>query len=173
MTALPTPARATTIVLIIAAAIIAGAWAFELIGGLPPCPLCLRQRWAYYAAIPLLAAGAIIAMRTPQSGLLRALLGLAGLAILAGAVLAGYHAGIEWGWWAGPSGCSAARELGSGGSFLPDLNTARVIRCDEAAWRMFGISLAGYNALISAGLAALAVGAAMRGGAQGSSSVSQ
>ncbi len=173
MTALLTPARATTIVLIVAAATIAGAWAFELIGGLPPCPLCLQQRWAYYAAIPLLAIGAVIAMRAPQSGLLRGLLGLAGLAILAGAVLAGYHAGVEWGWWAGPSGCSTAQELGSGGNFLPNLDAARVIRCDEAAWRMLGISLAGYNALISAGLAALAIGAAMRGGAHGSSSVSQ
>lgn len=167
------PPRVTAIVFIVSAATIAGAWAFELIGGLAPCSLCLQQRWPYYLVLPLMAAAGLIALRAPDSIALRGLLGLAGLIMLAGAGLAIYHAGVEWEWWAGPSGCSGGAEFGTGSSVLPNFGEAKVVMCDEAAWRMFGLSLAGYNALISAAIAVLAFVAAVRGSSHGSSSVSQ
>lgn len=136
-------------------ATILGAWAFELWGGLAPCPLCLQQRWAYYAAVPLFAIAAVLIGR--GHGRLPALLVAAGgLALFAGSVLAAYHAGVEWKWWPGPTACSEVDLLAPGASVLPDLSSARVVRCDEAPWRLFGISLAGYNVLISLALAALA-----------------
>ena len=168
-----TPPRVTAIVFVISAATIAGAWAFELIGGLPPCPMCLQQRWAYYLVLPLMAVAGVFALRQPGSPVLRGLLGLAGLIMLGGAGLAAFHSGVEWGWWQGPTGCSGGVEFGTGSNVLPNFGDAQVIRCDEAAWRMFGLSLAGYNALISVGVAALAIMTALRGSAYGSSSVSQ
>jgi len=145
---------ATLLVLAGSAATIAGAWAFELIGGLAPCPMCLEQRWAYYVAIPLLVLVLLFARSADRAALARTGLGLAALALVAGGAYAAYHAGVEWKWWEGPSSCAGGANLTPGG--LPDL-TKRVVLCDEAAWRLFGISLAGYNVLISAALALIAV----------------
>jgi disulfide bond formation protein DsbB len=79
------------------------------------------------------------------------------VAALANAVLAAYHSGVEWQLWAGPTECSGPlTSLNSGGSLLNRLNDLHVVRCDEASWRFLGISLAGYNVLISLLLAALA-----------------
>jgi disulfide bond formation protein DsbB len=77
--------------------------------------------------------------------------------MLCNTVLGTYHAGVEWGWWAGPTDCTGPlTDLTAGGSLLSQLNSIHVVRCDEAAWRLLGISLAGYNALISLALAAIA-----------------
>ncbi len=152
----------TWIVLLVSVATIAGAWAFELIGGLAPCPLCLQQRWAYYTAIPLLLLALIWLHGGGRARLARLALGLSALAMLAGAAVAVYHTGIEWQWWAGPGGCTGDLLAGNSGSVLPDLKAARVIRCDEAPWRLFGISLAGYNALISLNIAAGAAFGALK-----------
>ena len=145
---------ATLVVLAGSTATILGAWAFELIGGLAPCSLCLEQRWAYYAAIPLLVLVLLFARSADRAMLARAGLGLAALALAAGGAYAAYHAGVEWKWWEGPSSCTGAANLTPGG--LPDL-TKRIVLCDEAAWRLFGISLAGYNVLISAALVPVSV----------------
>ncbi|HET9902282.1 MAG TPA: disulfide bond formation protein B [Xanthobacteraceae bacterium] len=157
------------------AATIAGAWYFQYGLGLAPCPLCLEQRWPYYGAIPLALLIAVGARSGLNRRLLIAGLGLIALAMLWGAGLGVYHAGVEWKWWAGPQDCSGAGfSAGPAGNLLRQMQTARVVRCDEAPWRLLGLSLAGYNVLISlalAALAALGVGLGLR--RYGSSSVSQ
>jgi disulfide bond formation protein DsbB len=147
---------------------IAAAWGFQIFGGYAPCPLCLQQRWPYYAVIPLALVLLSQAGRSP--GLLRTGLLLITLIMLAGAALALYHVGIELKWWTGPVTCAAAGGLSGG---LPDLAGARIVRCDEAPWRFLGLSFAGWNLVISLLLAAIALGAALRRNAYGSSSVSQ
>ena len=141
----------------ISAATLAGAWFFQLVLDIRPCPLCLEQRYAYYLAIPLGALVAFAATRdTPRSVL------LAGLAILAAAALGNawlgaYHAGVEWKFWQGPTDCSGPLvDLGSAGNLLARLDTVKVVRCDEVQWRFLGLSLAGYNVLISLLMAAIA-----------------
>lgn len=152
------PALAASLaVMLMAAATIAGAWFFQLVLGIVPCPLCLEQRYAYYLAIPL---GLLIALAA-RGGAPRPLL-LAGLAILALASLANaglgtYHAGVEWGFWKGPTDCSGpVVNLGSATDLLSRLDTVKVVRCDEVQWRFLGLSLASYNVLISLLMAATA-----------------
>jgi disulfide bond formation protein DsbB len=151
------PALAASLaVAVIAAATIAGAWFFQLVLEILPCPLCLEQRYAYYFTIPFALLVAIGAARGAPRGLL--LLGLAVLALvtLANAGFGAYHAGVEWGFWQGPTDCTGpVGNLGSAGSLFDRLDTVKVIRCDEVQWRFLGISLAGYNALISLLMAAI------------------
>ncbi len=156
---LPTSvSRITTAVLVLALAVILGALAFQHIGGYAPCPLCLQQRYAYYFAIPTLLAG-LLAMALGRSTLAAILLAAVATAFFANAVLAGYHAGAEWKFWPGPDTCAAGTDALStgGGNLLKDLETTHPVRCDEAALRILGLSLAGWNVLISL---ALAMGAA-------------
>ncbi|MDE2444964.1 MAG: disulfide bond formation protein B [Alphaproteobacteria bacterium] len=143
----------------VAMATILGAWAFEAAGYLP-CELCLKQRLAYYIAIPISLILALMAPKSPS--LARNGLIVLGLIMLASAIFGIYHSGVEWKFWAGPTECT-----GTFGGGLPDL-TKKAVMCDQAAIRIFGISLAGYNALISAALSLLAFGKAY-----GSSSASQ
>jgi disulfide bond formation protein DsbB len=155
-------ASAAVAIAAVGAATILGAWIFQYGFGLKPCPLCLEQRYAYYFAIPL----AVMVLLGDQIGASRKVLLAALLAIALGmawnAGLGVYHAGIEWKWWAGPQECSGALEdLGSAGGLLNKLQSISVVRCDDAAWRFLGLSLAGYNALISLALAAVAAWAAM------------
>ncbi|EHR06154.1 disulfide bond formation protein B [Bradyrhizobium sp. WSM471] len=152
------PALAASLaVALTAAGTIAGAWFFQLVLGIVPCPLCLEQRYAYYLAIPL---GLLIALAA-RGGAPRPLL-LAGLAILVlaslgNAGLGSYHAGVEWGFWKGPTDCSGpVVNLGSATDLLSRLDTVKVVRCDEVQWRFLGLSLAGYNLLISLLMAAIA-----------------
>jgi disulfide bond formation protein DsbB len=154
-------APAVTAALMVAAAGIAtimGAWFFQYGVGLQPCPLCLEQRIPYYAAIPLALIVAIAAGRRAPRGVILIGLAAVALAMLWGAGLAIYHAGVEWHWWPGPPDCSGSYAgAGAASDILKKLETASVVRCDEAAWRFLGLSLAGYNALISLALAAIAV----------------
>ena len=144
-------------VLAIAAATIAGAWYFQLVVGLQPCPLCLEQRYAYYLAIPLAALTVFAAGQNAPRGLLIGGLVILALAALGNAVLAGYHAGVEWKFWAGPSDCTGpVGNLGSAGSLLDRLDKVKVVMCDEVQWTFLGLSLAGYNVLISLLMAAIA-----------------
>ena len=156
-----TPQHAALGVFLIAFATIAGAWVFEW-AGYAPCELCLMQRWAYYAGAPLAVIVAIIAARGPR-GLARAGLVLLGLVFIASMIFGAYHAGVEWGLWPGPSGCTGAlTRADSMEDFLKQLETTRVVRCDAVAIRILGLSLAGWNAVISAGLAMLALIGARR-----------
>ena len=145
-------------------AMLGAAHAFETFGGYAPCGLCLKQREVYWAALTVAVVGfvAVRLKRFPADvlALLLAAIFAAGMAVAA------YHAGVEWKWWPGPTSCSG----GSGGlavtgdlSALLEGKRVRPPACDEAAWRMLGISMAGYNAVTSLALAA--VGAAVaRGG---------
>lgn len=149
-------------IFVISAATLAGAWYFQLVVGLPPCPLCLEERIPYHVIIPLsLLLVIAAAVRAPSKLLTVGFVALA-LAALANVVLGTYHAGVEWHWWAGPTDCTGPlTDLHAGGSLLNQLQSIHVVRCDAAAWRFLGISLAGYNALISLLLAAIA-GAGLR-----------
>lgn len=170
------PSAASAAVVSVAAfATVGGAWIFEALG-VKPCPLCLTQRIPYYVTIPLAALVAVAAWRRLPRAVVLGGLGLLVVIMLFSAGFGVYHSGVEWRWWPGPTDCSGPLTgLGSAGSLMRQLETISVIRCDEAAWRLFGLSLAGYNALISLVLAAVA-GWGIRGetaAAHGSSSVSQ
>ena len=169
-------ATAAIAIAIVGLAIIAGFLFFQYVLGYPPCPLCLERRVAYYVSVPL-AAMILLGLSVGAS---RKVLMLALLAIAAAMVwnagLGVYHSGVEWHWWPGPQDCSGpVTDFTAGGSLLQQLQKVRVVRCDEAAWRFLGLSLAGYNVLISAVLAAIAAWGALTKPAadQGSSSVSQ
>jgi disulfide bond formation protein DsbB len=141
----------------IAAATLAGAWFFQLVLDIIPCPLCLEQRYAYYFAVPLGLVVALAAASHAPRAVLMAGLALLAVAALGNAVLGGYHAGVEWGFWAGPTECTGPIvNLGSAGSLFERLDSVKVVRCDEVQWRFLGLSLAGYNVLISLLMAALA-----------------
>jgi disulfide bond formation protein DsbB len=145
---------------LVSAATLAGAWFFQLVVGLAPCPLCLEQRIPYYVAVPLAIVVAAIADKRSL-----ARLGFASLTIVlaVGCALAVYHAGVEWKFWAGPQDCSGAVVELNSGSLIEQMNRTRVVRCDEIPWQLFGISLAGYNALIAGALTLFAAWTAARG----------
>jgi len=161
------------------AATILGAWFFQYGIGLKPCPLCLEQRTPYYVAIPLALIVATAALRHAPRGFVFGGLVALTLIMLIGAGLGVYHSGVEWHWWIGPTDCSGPLDsLGSTKDLLQDLNTMSPVRCDQAQWRFLGLSLAGYNVLISLALAAIALAgiaasATRSSHVHGSSSVSQ
>jgi disulfide bond formation protein DsbB len=145
-----------------AAAVIVAALGFEHLGGYKPCPLCLQQRYAYYAAMPVLFAA--LALTSAERGrAARVLFVAVALAFLANAGLGVYHAGTEWRLWTGPETCAGALEpLGVGkDGFLKELETTRVVRCDEAPWRFAALSFAGWNVVFSLALALGAFQAAL------------
>ena len=152
-----TPLRAALAVLVIAFATIAGAWVFEYFG-YAPCELCLKQRWAYYGGVPLAAVATLVAARGPAR-LRSPLLLLLALVFIGSAIFGIYHSGVEWGFWPGPAGCTGTSmpRASNMDAFMKQLQTTRVVRCDEVAIRILGLSLAGWNALLSAGMAALAL----------------
>src|SRR3954447_4420784 len=142
----------------VAALTLAGAWFFQLVLDIRPCPLCLEQRYAWYLALPLGALLAFAAARGAPRAVLVAGFAILSLAALANAWLAGYHAGVEWGFWPGPTECSGpVLDLGQAGNLLENLDKVKVIRCDEVQWRFLGLSLAGYNVLLSLAAAAIAI----------------
>jgi len=139
-------ARARFLALILPAALLAGAWGSQLFGGLYPCEMCHWQRWPHYAAL-LLAVLALLLRATAAS---RPLVLLAALAILVSGAIGVFHAGVEYRWWQGLTRCSSP--ISGGGStadVLSQIMNAPTVRCDEVQWSLFGISLAGWNALIS------------------------
>ena len=152
------PLESAVLIGFAASVTIAGAWLFEAFGFLP-CDLCLKQRQPYYAGIPLALIVTYITLRGPR-GLITA--GFAGLALVfaASAAFGAYHAGVEWGFWPGPSACTGSSLPAAGGNLLEQLKDFKVVRCDEVAIRILGLSLAGWNAVISLGITALAVRAA-------------
>jgi disulfide bond formation protein DsbB len=153
---LETAAIASSIVAAVAVATLAGAWFFQYVLKLPPCPLCLDERVPYYVAVPLAILIGVAARRAAPRTLVLVGLLVMGLVMAAGAALGVYHSGVEWQWWPGPRDCSGPlSEFGDARDLLKQLQSIQVVRCDEAAWRFLGLSLAGYNALISLGLAAV------------------
>lgn len=141
-------------------ATILGAWAFEIFGGFIPCELCYQQRWPYYIGLPVLFLVLVLWTRLPQAARLAGLL-LAAAIFAWGLYLGAFHAGVEWGFWPGPTSCTG---VGDGIDFnsLGNLDETRVIPCDRPQIRIIGLSFAGWNALISAGLVAVLGVAALR-----------
>ena len=140
---------------------IAGAWVFQY-AGYPPCDLCLEQRYAYYAGVPLALLIAAAAARAPRA-LLAAGFALLVAIFLYNAGLAIYHSGVEAKYWTGPTACTGALAP-VGGDLLKQLESVRVVRCDEVGLRVLGFSLANWNIVISAALAALSAAALLRRG---------
>src|SRR5262245_6845583 len=143
-------------------AAILGAFIFQYGFGILPCPLCLDQRMVYYASIPVAVIVALAAWRHAPRPLVMAGLAVVALAMLFGAGLALYHAGVEWKWWPGPQDCSGPLDPLRSRSLVEQLQNISIVRCDEAAWRFLGLSLAGYNVLISLALAAIALWGLMK-----------
>lgn len=152
--------QARWLALLIPAALMAGALGSQYLGGLYPCEMCHWQRWPHYAAIAL----AILAFVLPDAGTRRVLVALAALAILTSGAIGVFHAGVEYHWWPGITACSStiSGHGGSAADMLDRILKAPVVRCDVAQWRLLGISLAGYNALISLAGGAAILGLAMR-----------
>lgn len=140
-------------------ALLAGALGFQYLGGYPPCEICHWQRWPHIASAGIGLGG----WGLMQAGLLArkwatAIAWVAVLCILISGGIGVYHAGVEWRWWAGPQACT-----GSGYVFTGTLDlTEKVVMCDRAAWRLMGISMAGYNAILSLGAGLLAALALVR-----------
>ena len=150
MTAIEKSAPAA--ILAASALILGTALASQYAGGLAPCELCLWQRWPYAAAIGL-SLVALTALRRPAAR--SAVVALCGLAFAVGGAVAFYHLGVEEGWFRGPAGCSAAAiDATTIEELKRQLEAAPVVRCDEVPWSLMGISLAGFNLIASAALAA-------------------
>ncbi|WP_037315663.1 disulfide bond formation protein B [Ruegeria halocynthiae] len=125
-------------------ALLLGAWGFQYIGGLPPCKLCIWQRYPHGVAI-LIGA---LALALPRQAYLPL---LGGLAALTTAVIGVFHAGVEQKWWEGPSTCTSGDIGGLSSQELMDqIMNAPLVRCDDIPWQMFGLSMAGWNAVLSA-----------------------
>ncbi len=140
--------------LLLPAALMAGALGSQFIGGLFPCEMCHWQRWPHYVAI-VLALGAFIVPETIG----RVAVGLAIAAILTSGAIGIFHAGVEYHWWQGLTRCSAPLSGQSGADMLAQIMATPIIQCDVPQWTLFGISLAGFNAIISilGGLAIIAL----------------
>lgn len=154
----PSRPQFTVIATLGSLALLAGAFAFQHLGGLAPCALCLWQRWPHAAAILI----GLIALATGWRGLLW----LGALAALTTAGIAMFHAGVELKWWEGLATCTAGSISGISTADLlnPAADVAAPVRCDEIPWQMGGISMAGWNAILSVLLAAVWVAAARRKG---------
>ncbi|MEP2101010.1 MAG: disulfide bond formation protein B [Parasphingorhabdus sp.] len=135
--------------LIVPGALLGGALISQYVFGLYPCEMCMWQRWPHLVAI-ILAMGAM-ALRGHK--LSKFIVADAALAILVSGLIGGFHAGVEYGWWEGITSC--ATTVPAGGDMLDSIMNAPLVRCDVAPWSLFGISLAGFNFLLSVGGAIL------------------
>jgi disulfide bond formation protein DsbB len=153
---------AAVAVAVLGLATIFGAYFFQYALGYRPCPLCLEQRIAYYVSIPLAAMILLgVSVGSSRKVMMLAFVVIAG-AMLWNSGLAAYHSGVEWQWWEGPKDCSGpVTNFGTAGGLRDLIQNTRVIRCDEAAWRFLGLSLAGYNVLISLAMAVIAAWGAL------------
>lgn len=148
----PSLARARALALLIPAALLAGAWASQLIGGLYPCEMCHWQRWPHYAAVVVAALAFVV----PGAAARRGLVAVAAALIAVSGAIGVFHAGVEWHWWQGITACSRTAQTAgmTTDEMLAAVLAAPVVRCDAAQWRLLGISLAGWNAIFSLGGAA-------------------
>ena len=150
------PRLALATIAVASVAILGAALAFQYVGGLRPCQLCLYQRIPYLVTTPL-AVLAVLAFRWLGPSALAMATGLCGLAFAAGAVVAVFHVGVEQQWWPGLASCSGTIDPSlSFEQLKAQLLAAPVIRCDEVQWSLLGISMAGYNAVLSVLLAIFA-----------------
>jgi disulfide bond formation protein DsbB len=136
--------KAKALSFLLPAALLAGALGSQYLGGLHPCEMCYWQRWPHEAALMF----AILAFAARKGRAETLFLVFAALAIIASGAIGAFHAGVEYGWWEGLTRCS--RLPGSvGGDIIKDIMATPLVRCDTAQWTLGGISLAGFNAMIS------------------------
>ena len=133
--------------MLVPAALLGGALASQYLGGLHPCEMCYWQRWPHAAAIVLAAAAFLVPPASPRA---RFLTGLAALAIAISGAIGVFHAGVELKWWEGLTRCATG-----GAMSLDELMKVPLVRCDQVQWSLLGISMAGWNAILSLGSAAL------------------
>jgi disulfide bond formation protein DsbB len=138
---------ARLLALIVPVGLLGGALGSQYLGGLHPCEMCYWQRWPHAAAIVLAGAAFLLPDRA------RFLTALAALAIAISGAIGVFHAGVELGWWDGLTRCTAGGPLS-----LQDLLNVPLVRCDQVQWSLLGISMAGWNAIISLGTAAAVAG---------------
>lgn len=142
---LQSPRHAALAPLLISGGLLLGALAFQYLGGLAPCALCIDQRYAHGAALALAALGLVLRGRAGWT-----LIGLAGLAIIVSGGIGAFHVGVEQKWWPGPAGCTAGSLTGlSPAEAAKRLLETPIVRCDDIAWSLLGISMAGWNAIVS------------------------
>ncbi len=144
---------ARALALVVPLLLLGGAYASQYMGGLHPCEMCWWQRYPHMAAVPLALIAYVLKRRPCLSALFA---GLAGLAIGVSGGIGLFHAGVEYGWWEGLTACSTTPASGGSADILSQIMAAPITRCDVAPWTLLGISLAGYNGLLS-GAAALAI----------------
>jgi disulfide bond formation protein DsbB len=136
---------------------VGAALGFEHIGGYIPCALCLEQRTPYYLGIPIMIGAFASAALNAPAALTRGLILVGGVLMLWGLYLGARHAGMEWGWWAGPGDCGVVAPMDTGRrSALDALDAFVPPACDVASGRFLGLSFAGWNVVASAILAAMA-----------------
>ena len=136
-------APARLLALIVPIGLLGGALGSQYLGGLHPCEMCYWQRWPHAVAILLAGAAFVLPARA------RMLTALAALAIAISGAIGVFHAGVELGWWEGLTRCTAG-----GAMTLDDLMNVPLVRCDQVQWSLLGISMAGWNAILSLGAAA-------------------
>ena len=136
----PSARKAQALAILIPAALLGGAYISQYVFGLFPCEMCWWQRYPHFAALALGLMSLVVAPR-------RLWIALAGLAIIMSGLIGGFHAGVEYDWWEGLTRC--ATTVDAGGDAMDAILNAPLVRCDAAPWDLFGISLAGWNFLIS------------------------
>ena len=145
------PRNGLVICALVSATLLVGAFLFEHVGGMAPCSLCIWQRWAHLGVIGAAASGLLSI--PPRAALLMTI-----AAAMTSFGVAGYHAGVEWQLWEGPTGCTASLAAGASAADLVDkLLATPVVRCDDVPWSLFGLSMAGWNALFSLDILAVAL----------------
>ncbi|MBK19434.1 MAG: disulfide bond formation protein B [Rhodospirillaceae bacterium] len=155
---------ALSIAALSAAGLLITVFLMQYWGGMAPCSLCVTQRWPHGVAL-VLGIVAILPITAPP--LRRILLAAIAIAFAITAGIGGYHAGVEYGWFAGPTACSGTISSDTVEDLKRQLMAQPVIRCDEVAWSLFGISLAGYNFLISIALAIFCAISSLAGAERG------
>ena len=138
--------QARLLAVLVPAALLAGAHGSQYLGGLTPCEMCYWQRWPHFAALAFALTSYAAAQRMPDRG--RSLVWLAALAMLTSGAIGAYHAGVELDIFEGFTQCAAA---GSGS--LAEMLRQPLVRCDQVQWSLLGISMAGWNAILSIGFA--------------------
>ena len=145
---------ARVLAILVPCALLGGALLSQYVGGLVPCEMCMWQRWPHLAAICLAFIAILLALRGgPRAA--RAFVALAALAVILSGAIGVFHAGVEYHWWRGPAACTAPAFSGSAQDVLAQIMAAPVIRCDAPQWTLFGVSLAGFNAIFSIGFGIL------------------
>ncbi|HZG10340.1 MAG TPA: disulfide bond formation protein B [Allosphingosinicella sp.] len=143
--------KAKALAVLVPGGLLAGAWGSELLGGLYPCEMCWWQRYAHLVALGFALAALLLARTMPDKG--RSLVWLAAASILASGAIGAYHAGVEAKVFEGVTQCTSAPGGAKGADLLAEIMNAPLIRCDQIQWEFLGISMAGWNAILSIGFA--------------------